>query len=200
MSTLNLNQNGTDGTEVNASSASAHASVPVSSMMSNLNLNSPLPSSSYKLHTINMNNDNVMPSSSSPPPGLLSEEEDDNDDENSVQDQVLGFTHSLLSRIQQSKSLLDSFIKQQRNKADDIVRQQANVHEVEKEEIGNQIEKLKELQLKRGLIANDDDHDGDGGLTLQQAELDKKLVEVEKELQKCQLDYKKVDKNVKGTL
>ena len=149
-----------------------------------------------------------MASPSSSPPHLVESPSSSSTDS----DSVLGFTHNFLQRIQQSKSLLDSYEKLMRDKADSAIRCQADVCEQESEEIHSLIETLKRVQCKRGLINDQHRGDGDnsdriddagvtkGGVAWEQAELDRKLVDAEKELVKCQLEHKKVDKNVKGKM
>lgn len=154
----------------------------------------------------------------SSPPSLITEKGDrekefinDFNKENNVNyssspSSVLGFSNNLTARIQKSKSLLDSYVKEQREKADELVRKQADVYELERKEISAKIQELKDVQCKRGVI-KDDNADGsdtnfsataNGGLVSEQDEIDRKLVEVEKELMKCQLEHKKVDKNLRG--
>lgn len=163
-------------------------------------------------------NDYTSPSTfPSSPPSLITEKGNgekelinDFNKENNVNysfspSSVSGFSNNLIARIQKSKSLLDSYVKEQREKADAIVRKQADVYELERKEISAKIQELKDVQCKRGVIQDDADGSetnfsgtANGGLVSEQDEIDRKLVEVEKELMKCQLEHKKVDKNLRG--
>jgi hypothetical protein len=166
-----------------------------------------------------------MPSS---PPELTDEideqENDVNENENDTQNKEnnspysLGFTTKLLSRIEQSKTKLNTYIKQQRKSTIDTMNTMQKVQQLEKEDIKHQILELKHIQYKRGVLVDidgtgngNDDGDGtadgtsnnnstnsgNGGLAQQQQTLKEKLVEIERELANCQLEHKQVDKNVK---
>ncbi len=147
---------------------------------------SPLSSPQFLLDSNNNNNNNNT-----------SNENDEN---------VLGFTQSLLDRIQKSRTLLDKYVKEQRDKADQVIKKQADVHEIEKEEINLKLEELKGIQRRRGLAVLDENcldndvskGDEDVGLAQQQLTLEKKLDEITRELGNCSLEHQKVEKNVKG--
>ncbi len=130
---------------------------------------------------------------------------------------VLGFSHNLLRKIDESRTLLDTYLKQQRDAIDEVVRRQMEAREREEEEINDKVNELKDLKDKLGLLEDDatsdtnKDDDGDGvsvnskrqhkeakGLNHQDAILKEKLQQMEKEMINCRLELEKAERNVKG--
>mmetsp|Transcript_23788 Transcript_23788/g.27515 ORF Transcript_23788/g.27515 Transcript_23788/m.27515 type:complete len:293 (-) Transcript_23788:59-937(-) len=126
---------------------------------------------------------------------------------NSNDEPVLGFTQNLIAKLQQSRLLLDAYVKEQRELSDAAVRRQNQVSKFERDEICQKMEELKSVQRQRGLMIGDDgDGDGDnssnqagnkGGLIRQQQNLKEEQIKIERELASCHLEQKRVEKNVK---
>ena len=118
---------------------------------------------------------------------------------------VLGFTHQALSKLKESRDLLDDYVQRKTSQIDSIQAQNETIHRMKHEEIQEKLKELKKIQRRLGWKGDGDgdaseEQDSSEGIRQQQDALKVKQMEVERELANFHLEKKNVTKLLAGEL
>lgn len=118
---------------------------------------------------------------------------------------VLGFTHQALSKLKESRDLLDDYVQRKTSQIDSIQAQNETMHRIKHEEIQEKLKELKKIQRRLGWKGDGDgdaseEQDSSEGIRQQQDALKVKQMEVERELANFHLEKKNVTKLLAGEL
>lgn len=116
---------------------------------------------------------------------------------------VLGFSHAALSKLKESRILLENYVAEQKSKIDSIQAHNQRVYQEKREEIQRKLDELRRIQCQRGLQQSSknngqDESEDELGIKQRLEKLQEKQMEVERELANLHLEKKQVCKQLLG--